>query len=128
MLALIVDNGRNMKDYPGVMKASGNPAALEVVWNIPISQDEALKVIFAYLDEHEATPRFTAETMRGKAWSNGDMRLPIKPTLGIVLHEVAHVLAWCDNGQSDHHGPAFVKILDGLVRSEMIDRGLQTLH
>ena len=116
-----------MSEYSSVMKASGNPAALQFVWSLSVSQDEAMKVIFAYLDEHEVNPRFTAKT-RGRAWSNGDIRFPAKPTLGLVLHEMAHVLAWCDNGKSDHHGPAFVKILDGLVRSEMIERGYQTLQ
>lgn len=117
-----------MKDYPSVMRASRNPGDLEFVWNLHISHEEATQVVFAYLDEDEANPRFTAETMRGRAWSNGDIRLPIKPTLGIVLHEIAHVIAWRDNGKSDHHGPAFVKILDGLVRSEMIDRGHRQLN
>lgn len=47
-------------------------------------------------------------------------------TIGLVLHEVSHIIQRNDrgfkrlsNGRRDVHGPDFVRILDGLVKSEL---------
>lgn len=115
------------KEYPSVLALSEDPEALLRVHAQQISQDQARQIVYAYADECECPALdFTATTMRGCAWGDGRIRLPQKPTLGIVLHEVAHIIQHNDkgfkrlnNGKCDVHGPDFVKILDGLVRSEL---------
>ena len=103
------------KDYPTVMAMSRDKEALLKAWNTPITQDEARGILYSYLDEDELLMLdFTATTMRGAAWNIARrIRLPIEPTLGITLHELAHRI---HNGRG--HGPDYVKILDDLVRSE----------
>jgi hypothetical protein len=104
------------KDYPTVMALSSDREALLAAWNTPITQDDARKLVYDYLDEDELhTLDFTATTMRGAAWNSGKIRLPITPTLGITLHEVAHII---HHGRG--HGPDYIKILDGLVQSERL--------
>ena len=113
------------KEYPSVLALSEDPEALLRVHAQQISQDQARQIVYAYLDEHECPALdFTATTMRGRAWE-GRIRLPKKPTLGLVLHEVAHIIQHNDkgfrplpNGKRDVHGEDFVRILDGLVKSE----------
>lgn len=113
------------QEYPLVLALSKDPEALLRVHAQQISQDHARQVVYAYVDEDECpTLDFTATTMRGRAWE-GRIRLPKNPTLGLVLHEVAHIIQCNDkgfnrlpNGKRNVHGEDFVRILDGLVRSE----------
>lgn len=115
-------------DYPAVMAMSADPEALQKAWNIVIDKDRARELVYTYLDESECPVLgFTATTMRGHAWDDGRIRLPQTPTLGVTLHEVAHIIQCNDkgfnrlpSGKRDVHGEDFVKILDGLVRSELI--------
>lgn len=102
-----------------MLRLSKDRAALERAHQTHISQSEARQIAYAYLDEDELPVLdFTALGMRGQAWRSGRIRLPAIPTLGLVLHEVAHIIAWNDRGEFDHHGPRFVRILDGLISSE----------
>ena len=53
---------------------------------------------------------FTATTMRGRAWAAGRIRLPETPTLGLTLHEIAHIIQRHDEkDRSQPHGERFVK-------------------
>lgn len=114
------------KEYPSVLALSEDPEALLRVHSQQISQDQARQIVYAYVDEYECPDLdFTATTMRGCAWE-GRIRLPQKPTLGLVLHEVAHIIQHNDkgfkrlgSGKRDVHGEDFARILDGLVRSEI---------
>ena len=109
-------------EYPNVLKTSRDRKALEAAWQKKISENDALTCIGAYLDEGEVEVCFTART-RGTAWAGerGVIRLPGDKTgnltLGLVLHEIAHIIAINDRGQRGH-GPGFVKTLDGMVFSE----------
>lgn len=116
---------KQYSDYPGVMAMSSDPDALQKVWNVIVDEEKARELVYAYLDEHECCELlFTSTTMRGMASDRG-IRLPPHPTLGLVLHEIAHQIQRHDKGfrrlntgKRDVHGQDFVKILDGLVKSE----------
>lgn len=108
------------KDYPRVIAMSADAEALLAAWNKDISADQAREVVYDYLDEQEVPILdFTATTHRGMAWPGGRIRLPESPSLGLVLHEVAHIIQFNDRHDRGH-GKGFVKILDGLVRSESL--------
>lgn len=109
-------------EYKNVHKFSRDPERLMAAHQKVISENEARKSIFAYLDEHEVVARFTCKK-NGAALGgpHGFIRLPRdgskRLTLGLTLHEIAHVI--CHNDRRERgHGKTFVDILDGLIRSE----------
>lgn len=116
-----------MSEYKNVIKISKNPDALKKAWGKQISENEAEQIIFSYLEEDEVYVRFTARTGRGAAHAKGQwIRLPRENTgyltLGLVLHETAHILKKNDYGYTEKrpHGKEFVECLDSLVESEEI--------
>ena len=112
-----------MPEYKNVLKLSADREALEFLWRIPITEDDANITIFAYLDEGEVEVRFTCKKNGAAHPELRWMRLPGEGkclTLGLVLHEIAHVLTHNDIGKDlKPHGPEYVKVLDSLVISEM---------
>lgn len=109
-----------MADYPNVMKMSQDAEALRKAWKTRITEEQAISIIYAYLDEDELPILdFTATTQRGRAWTHGKIRLPPNPSLGLTLHEIAHIIDYNDNKQWGH-AKSFVRVLDGLVKSEIL--------
>ena len=110
-------------EYPTVLKGSKDRAALEKMHDVNISEDFAIEVVYAYLDEDEVSVRFTGYTGRGSAHGGkrGAIMLPAekcgKLTWGITLHEIAHVIMHNDKKKRGH-GVEFIEILDDLVYSE----------
>lgn len=118
------------REYPTVVGGSTVPVSLMDAHATRVTQEEARKIIFTYLDEDEVNYiRFTCKTAR--AWCSYRGRsvvLKFHPneylTLGLVLHEIAHALCWIDKKQKGH-GEVFIETLDGLVKSEAEDQSIQ---
>ena len=117
-------------EYPTVLKRSTCRGLLETAHGIAITEEAALQVIYAYLDENDFQEgvRFTGKMGPGRCEckKNGhfrvvNLRLPSenskKLTLGMTLHEVAHALNYIDHNEANH-GDSFVAVLDNLVMSE----------
>ena len=111
-----------MAEYKNVLRLSNDKASLEVAWREMVSEQVALETIFSYLDEDEVNVRFTGKTNRGRAYFSGAIMLPKEGpglTMGLVLHEVAHIISYNDK-MVRGHGPEFVKVLDGIIFSEKL--------
>lgn len=114
------------REYPTVLAASINKHDLLSAHATAITQEQAMELIFSYLDEDEVCCiRFVRDSMSGWAHPNGTMTLPKEPTKGIVLHEVAHFIQFKESpiksieGKRVVHGSDFTAILDRLIKSEI---------
>ena len=106
-----------------VLKLSVDRDALEEAHSVSITQEESWKLVYSYIDEDELPHGLTFENGRSyHTEAGGYINLnPNRLSVGLVLHETAHVIAGCKkmkDGRRDIHGPHFVKKLDELVASE----------
>lgn len=110
------------REYPTVKRASADIDRLMAAHGKVINEQEAIKVIYAYLDEGEVEVRFTGK-VNGHCYYCKPCEIVLPPsgseylTLGLVLHETSHALAWIDKHYTGH-GQAFIVTLDTLIRSE----------
>lgn len=114
-------------EYANVVAASSWPLGLEIVNEQPLDVDGAMRLVrrlhreqryHRALDVAFAPPGHYAS--RGLSFPTvGRIVLPDQaPRLrvGLVLHEFAHLLSFCD-GEQYEHDERFVQTLDALVMS-----------
>jgi predicted metallopeptidase len=115
-----------MFTYPTVIKRSKNAGLLERLHSIKVTEEAARQVVFDYLDEQEVEEvRFTGTSGRAicRLYSKERcmLRYPREDTgklnLYLVLHEIAHFIAYQQFGEKAH-GDIFVNVLDDLAMSE----------